>query len=87
MTRLNAARSRDASKLKKMCWNLLKKRSRVLGRARQRLNTLIFSKLATARAWILKDAFPHFWTYRALEVALYQNLGKLPEPPFTHKFC
>ena len=161
MSRLNAAGKSDASKLKKMRWNLLKKRSRVLGRARQRLNTLIFSKLATARAWILKDTFPHFWTYRsvscarrfldawcqramrsrlapmqkvarmlrrheplilnwfrakgelssgaveglnnkirvttrraygfrtfnALEVALYHSLGKLPEPPATHRFC
>lgn len=161
VSRLNAAGKTDAAKLKKMRWSLLKKRSRVLGRARQRLNTLIFSKLATARAWILKDSFQHFWTYRsvggasrfldawcqramrsrlapmtkvarmlrrheplilnwfrakgalssgaveglnnkirvttrraygfrtfkALEVALYHSLGKLPEPPPTHRFC
>lgn len=161
MSRLNAAGKPDASKLKKMRWNLLKNRRRVLGRARKRLNTLIFSKLATAKAWILKDTFQHFWTYRsvhcaarfldawcqramrsrlppmkkvarmlrrhqplilnwfrakgalssgavegfnnkirvttrraygfrtfnALEVALYHSLGKLPEPPRTHRFC
>jgi transposase len=161
MSRLKAAGKTDAAKLNKMRWNLLKKRSRVLGRARQRLNTLIFSKLATARAWLLKDSFQHFWTYRsvscatrfldawcqrairsrlppmkkvarmlrrhqplimnwfrakgalssgaveglnnkirvttrraygfrtfkALEVALYHSLGKLPEPPPTHRFC
>ena len=26
-------------------------------------------------------------TYRAVEVAPYHNLGRLPEPDFTHKFC
>lgn len=161
MSRLKAAGKADAAKLNKMRWNLLKRRSRVLGRARKRLNTLIFSKLATARAWLLKDSFQHFWTYRsvsgaarfldawcqramrsrlppmkkvarmlrrheplilnwfrakgalssgaveglnnkirvttrraygfrtfkALEVALYHSLGKLPEPPPTHRFC
>ena len=28
-----------------------------------------------------------FRSFRAMEVALYHNLGKLPEPPLTHKFC
>ena len=30
-----------------------------------------------------------FRTYRAMEIALYHNLGRLPEPDtgFTHKFC
>lgn len=28
-----------------------------------------------------------FRTFRALEVALYQALGHLPEPTFTHRFC
>ena len=28
-----------------------------------------------------------FRTYKAMEVALYHNLGRLPEPPSTHKFC
>ena len=27
-----------------------------------------------------------FRTYRAVEVALYHNLGDLPEPQFTHRF-
>ena len=27
-----------------------------------------------------------FRTYRALELALYHSLGKLPEPEFTHDF-
>ncbi len=161
MSRLTAAGKVGAAKLKKMRWNLLKKRSRVRGKARQRLANLIASKLATGRAWILKDSFQHFWTYRsvrcagdfldqwcrralrsrlppmkkvarmlrrhqplilnwfrakgelssgaveglnnkirvitkraygfrtfrAMEVALYHTLGKLPNPPATHRFC
>jgi transposase len=28
-----------------------------------------------------------FRSYRAVEVALYHSLGRLPEPDFTHRFC
>jgi len=28
-----------------------------------------------------------FRTYPAMEIALYHNLGRLPEPPSTHNFC
>ena len=28
-----------------------------------------------------------FRTFNAMEVALYHNLGRLPEPPLTHRFC
>jgi len=28
-----------------------------------------------------------FRYYRSIEVALYHSLGKLPEPPLTHRFC
>ena len=28
-----------------------------------------------------------FRTYNAMEIALYHNLGRLPEPESTHKFC
>jgi len=28
-----------------------------------------------------------FRTYRAVELALYHNLRRLPEPDFTHRFC
>ncbi len=28
-----------------------------------------------------------FRTYRAVEVALYHSLGRLPKPDFTHRFC
>jgi hypothetical protein len=45
-----------------MRWSLLRKGSRVRGHAREKLNALLASKLATARAWELKEVFPHFWT-------------------------
>jgi transposase len=149
-----------AQRLKKICWQLLRRGSRVRGQARTKLHQIVRSKLATGRAWILKEAFQHFWTYRstrhaaaflqswttralrsrlapmqkaarmlrrhealilnwfrakgklssgaveglnnkirvvtrrsygfrtyrAMEVALYHNLGHLPEPEFTHRF-
>ena len=150
-----------ARRLKKMRWKLLRKGSTVRGRAKVKLEGLLASKLATGRAWDLKEAFQHFWTYRspawaggfldywtqramrsrleplkkvarmlrshealilnwikakgeiatgateglnnkirvvtrraygfrtyrAMEITLYHNLGKLPEPQFTHEFC
>ena len=33
---------------------------------RQKLNALLASKLATARAWELKEAFAHFWNYKSV---------------------
>ena len=160
-TRLRANHSEAAQRLKHMRWPLLRRGSRVRGRARQKLNALLASKLATARAWELKESFSHFWryksviwagafldywcfravrsrlepmqkvarmlraheplilnwfrakgelssgaveglnnkirvvtrrsygfrTYKAMEIALYHNLGRLPEPESTHKFC
>lgn len=147
--------------LKKMRWKLLRRGSRVRGRAREKLQSLVARKLATGRAWVLKESFQHFWTYkspvwaqaflqswttramrsrlepmqkvarmlrrheplllnwfrakgelssgaveglnnkirvvtrrsygfrtyRAMEVALYHNLGHLPEPECAHEFC
>ena len=158
--RLRAHGEKAALKLKHMRWPLLRRGSRVRGRARQRLAALVASKLATARAWELKEIFSHFWhyksvswaeaflecwclramrsrlepmksvarmlrahqplllnwfrakgeisagaveglnnkirvvtrrsygfrTYRALEIALYHNLGRLPEPESAHRF-
>lgn len=150
-----------ASRLKNMRWQLLRRASRVRGHARRKLNALLSSKLATARAWNLKESFQHIWHYKshiwagafldywcslamrsriepmkrvartlraheelllnwfrakgeissgaveglnnkirvvtrrsygfrtfdAMEVALYHNLGRLPEPELTHRFC
>jgi transposase len=144
-----------------MRWSLLKRGSRVRGKARARLDALLASKAATARAWLLKDCFEHLWhyksvvwassfldywcaramrsrlepmqkvarmvrkheglllnwfrargevssgaveglnnkirvvtrraygfrTFRAMEIALYHTLGRLPEPNPTHRFC
>ena len=150
-----------AKRLKKMRWHLLRRGSRVRGHARIKLKALLASKLATARAWDLKECFQHFWrykspawaaafldywcwralrsrlepmkkvarmlrsheelllnwfeakgeisnaaveglnnkirvvtrrsygfrTYKAMEIALYHTLGRLPEPGSTHRFC
>jgi transposase len=38
------------------------------------------AKLTTRKAY-------GFRTFRAIEVALYHNLGALPEPEMTHRFC
>jgi transposase len=150
-----------AEHLKHMRWKLLRRGTRVRGHARWQLRVLWAAKLATGRAWMLKESFQHLWrykspvwaeaflrawttkamhsrlepmkrvarmlrrhqplilnwfrargqlrsgaieglnnkirvvtkrsygfrTYRAMEVALYHNLGRLPEPPSTHEFC
>jgi transposase len=158
-TRLRAQDKATAQQLKKMRWPLLRRFSRVRGRVRQRLKALLASKMATARAWELKETFTDFWkykslhwaqaflqywclramrsrlepmkkvarmlrnheplilnwfrakgelsgpveglnnkirvvtrrsygfrTYKAMEIALYHNLGRLPEPESTHTF-
>jgi transposase len=150
-----------AAKLKKMRWKLLRRGSRVSRQVRVKLVGLLQSKLATGRAWDLKECFQYFWriksvhwagtfldywtgramrtrlepmkkvarmlrkhqplllnwfkakgevssgaveglnnkirvvtrrsygfrTYKAMELALYHNLGRLPEPESTHRFC
>ena len=65
--RCESGRLRDksiAAKLKKMRWHLLRRVSRVRGQARVKLWGLLASKLATGRAWDLKEAFDPFWGYR-----------------------
>ena len=160
-SRLRDASTQKAKRLKHMRWPLLRRGSRVRGRVREKLNELLASKLATARAWELKEVFARFWkytsviwagafldywceramrsrlepmkkvarmlrsheelilnwfrakgeistgaveglnnkirvvtrrsygfrTYNAMEMALYHNLGRLPEPESTHRFC
>ena len=163
VSRLGGSKAKGSAgaKLKNMRWSLLRAGRRVRGKARVRLNALIRAKGATARAWMLKESFEHFWSYRslswamgfldawvsramrsrlepmrkvarmlrshrellgnyfkarklyssgvveglnlkcnlikrrayglrsfeALETALYHNLGALPEPEITHRFC
>ena len=160
-TRLRAQSQKAAQQLQHMRWPLLRRGSRVRGRARQKLKALLASKLATARAWDLKETFSCFWhyksptwagafldywcframrsriepmkrvarmlrtheplilnwfrakgeisngaveglnnkirvvtrrsygfrTFEAMEIALYHNLGRLPEPKSPHRFC
>jgi transposase len=159
--RLRAASQAAAQQLKHTRWTLLRRGSRVRGKARQKLQALLASKLQTARAWELKETFAHFWKYRsvtwagafldywtwramrsrlepmkkvarmlrsheelilnwfrakgeistgaveglnnkirvvtrrsygfrtfkAMEIALYHTLGRLPEPESAHRFC
>ena len=56
-----------AAKLKKMRWKLLRRGSRVRGQARIKLDGLWQSKLATGRAWDLKECFRPFL---ALQIGL-----------------
>jgi transposase len=42
----------------------------VRGKARARLNALIRAKGATARAWMLKESFEIFWSYRSVTWAM-----------------
>ncbi len=65
-TRLRTKGKKAAQRLKHMRWPLLRRGSRVRGRARQKLNALLASKLATARAWELKETFSHFWKYKSV---------------------
>jgi transposase len=67
--RLRAAGRAPAEQLKNMRWKLRRRTSRVRGRARCQLGRLLRTKLATARAWALKDLFEHFWTYKSVRHA------------------
>ena len=67
--RLRAAASAQAAHLKDMRWKLLRKGTRLRGKARSQVRALVQSKLATARAWILKETFEHFWSYKSLTYA------------------
>jgi transposase len=64
--RLRAAGPAAAQRLKQTRWVLLRRGSRVRGRARQKLQALLASKLQTARAWELKETFAHFWKYHSV---------------------
>jgi len=55
-----------AHKLKRLRWQLLRRGSRVRGRAKQRLWGLLRANFATGRAWMLKETFRQFWRYRSL---------------------
>jgi len=65
-TRLRAVSQQKAQRLKHMRWPLLRRGSRVRGQARKKLHALLASKLATGRAWELKETFSHFWDYKSV---------------------
>jgi len=65
-TRLRAQSQQQAQRLKHLRWSLLRRGSRVRGKARKKLDALLASKLATARAWELKEIFAHFWKYKSV---------------------
>jgi len=65
-SRLRAAGKASAQRLKHMRWPLLRRHRSVRGRARQKLWNLWMSKLATGRAWELKETFDHFWKYKSV---------------------
>ena len=64
--RLRAKGKQAAERLRHMRWPLLRCGNRVRGRARQKLNALLATKIATARAWELKETFRHFWSYKSV---------------------
>ena len=59
----------QAKHIKGLRWSILRRFSRVRGRARQALTRMMSTRLATGRAWQLKEAFLHFWSYRSTRCA------------------
>ena len=55
-------------------------------RARKRFSSGVREGLNNKAKVTMRKAYG-FRTFRATEVALYHVLGRLPEPPLTHKFC
>ena len=54
-----------------MRWKLLRRGSRVRGKARSQLNVPVATTPATARASILQETYQHFWSCRSLTRARY----------------
>jgi transposase len=65
-SRLRETSKARAERLKHMRWPLLRRGTRVRGQARQKLNALLASKLATGRAWELKEIFSQLWKYKSV---------------------
>jgi len=59
----------QAKRIKGLRWTILRRFTRVRGRARQALTRMMSTRLATGRAWQLKEAFLHFWSYRSTRCA------------------
>ncbi|HXX56254.1 MAG TPA: ISL3 family transposase [Candidatus Nitrosotalea sp.] len=65
-SRLRAVGKTRAQRLKNLRWGLLRRGSRIRGRVRLRVHALLTSKMATARAWELKETFFDFWKYKSV---------------------
>ena len=63
---------------KELILNWFRAKGEISGGAVEGLNNKI--RVATRRSY-------GFRTYKAMEIALYHNLGRLPEPESTHRFC
>ena len=55
--------------LSKTRWVLLKRKRNLTGKQRVRLRELLQWNLRTVRAYLLKEDFQHFWTYKAVWAA------------------
>ena len=65
-SRLRAMGKTRAQRLKHLRWGLLRRGSRIRGRVRQRVHALLNSKMATDRAWELKETNFDFWKYKSV---------------------
>ena len=73
--------------MKKVARTLCRHRELILNwfRAKGELSSGIIEGLINKVKLTTRKAYG-FRTYEAVEIALYHNLGALPEPEFTHRF-
>jgi transposase len=57
--------AKQKTSVKRGRFTLLKRRSRVRGKARTKLNSMLKALKRTSRAWELKESFRHFWSYKS----------------------
>ena len=74
--------------VKKVARSLRKHRELILNwcRARKQYNSGIVEGMNLLVKLRFRKAFG-FRTVEAAEIALYHQLGQLPEPPLAHRFC
>ena len=74
--------------MKKVSRMLRKHRPLLLNwfRAKKRISSGVVEGLNNRLKLTLRKAYG-FRTFEAVEVALYDTLGDLPEPEWTHEFC
>ena len=81
---LAGADSRQPLRVRRV--RLRARRLRRLRRLRRHAAASMFEGLNNKVKLVMRRSYG-FRTKRAIEIALYHNLGKLPEPHFTHEFC